>query len=71
MMEDAPFTVTLKAGSSMDSPWIIVRAETPTQLLGRLRSLEQHYVAQAVSRLALDLQGAYACEGKHRGQGSR
>lgn len=68
-MEDvAPFTVTLKAGSSMDAPWIIVKAETPEGLTARLRELEQHYVAQAVSRLAMDLQGAYAYEGKHRGR---
>lgn len=70
-MEDAPYTVTLKAGSSMDSPWIIVKADTPTQLVNRLRALEQQYVAQQVSRLSLDFQGAYAYEGKHRGQGSR
>lgn len=65
-MEDAPYTVTLKAGSSMDAPWIIVKAATPELLLGRLRALEQHYAAQVVSRLSLDFQGAYAYEGKHR-----
>lgn len=70
-MEDAPYTVTLKAGSSMDSPWIIVKAETPQQLVGRLRSLEQQYVAQQVSRMALDLQDAYDYEGKHRGSRAR
>lgn len=70
-MEDAPYTVTLKAGSSMDSPWIIVKADTPIQLVNRLRALEQQYVAQQISRLSLDFQSAYAYEGKHRGSGSR
>ena len=70
-MEEAPYTVTLKAGSSMDAPWVIVKAETAQMLVTRLRSLEQQYIAQQVSRLSLDLQEAYTYEGKHRGSGSR
>lgn len=70
-MEEAPYTVTLKAGTTGDAPWVIVKAETPQQLVGRLRALEQQYIAQQVSRLSLDLQEAYTHEGKSRGPGSR
>jgi hypothetical protein len=61
-MEDAPFTVTLKAGEKYDSPWIIVKADTAQQLSERLNHLEDLYIFQTASRVSKSLQAAYKHE---------
>lgn len=58
-MEDAPYTVTLKAGPGYDAPWIIVKADTADRLIARLNELENKYVLQTASRLSESLQVAY------------
>lgn len=58
-MEDAPYTVTLKAGSGIDAPWIIVRADTADRLIARLNELQNKDVDRIVSRLAGSLQASY------------
>lgn len=70
-MDEAPYTITLKAGPGYDAPWIIVKAETADMLVARLNALERAYAYQAASRHAKDFQEAHAYEGRHRGQGSR
>lgn len=61
-----PFTVTIKAGSSMDAPWIIVKADTVVQLRGRLNQLEEIYIPQTVARVAQAFTAAYKHEQEQR-----
>ncbi|HET7640138.1 MAG TPA: hypothetical protein VFK47_15535 [Ktedonobacteraceae bacterium] len=54
-----PFTATLKAGTSYDAPWIIVKADSARELQQRLEQLEQEYVLQTVARLSQSLVAVY------------
>lgn len=65
-MEDAPYTVTLKAGPGYDAPWIIVKADTVVQLQGRLSQLEEIYIPQTVARISQAFTAAYKHEQEQR-----
>lgn len=57
-----PFTVTLKAGTSFDAPWVIVKADSARELRARLNELEEAYALQAVARLSQSLAVTYEHE---------
>ena len=39
MSEESAFTVTLKGGKGYEAPWIVVRGETPEEVLGKLAAI--------------------------------
>lgn len=61
-----PFTVTLKAGSDIGAPWVIVKADTAEQLQHRLSQLEKTLAMQTVARAAAALASAYECQKRAR-----
>jgi hypothetical protein len=58
-MDDAPYTVTLKAGSGYDAPWIIVKADTADRLVARLNELQNKDADRVVTRVSDSLQTSY------------
>lgn len=59
MVDNAPYTVTLKAGSGYDAPWIIVKADTADQLVARLNELQNKDVDRVAARVSDSLQTSY------------
>lgn len=59
---DAPYVVTLKAGASYDSPWIVVRGDTADEVKDRLRDLWSGEVAAAVVATASAFLNTWATE---------
>lgn len=54
--ENAPLTVTLKAGREFSDPWIVVRGDTPDDVTAKLNGLES--VVQATIEAANFLKAA-------------
>ena len=54
------FTVTLKAGAHYENPWIVVRAETPAEIIKHLDALGDFGVVAKTVEVSLELQGVYA-----------
>lgn len=62
MSEDlkAPFVATLKAGQGFDSPWLVVSANTTSELADRLIEVNQFNLEGIIAASAAQLQAAYA-----------
>jgi hypothetical protein len=60
--ESAVLTVTLKGAGGFDAPWVVVRAETPQDLLQRLNALGSLGILARVTEVARELHGVYAAD---------
>ena len=61
MSEDlkAPFVATLKAGTTFDSPWLVVSGNTATELKSRLDEITMAQLEGHIATAGSQLQAAY------------